>query len=161
MYSDYLRDTRTEKLSSLLEENAPGRFSEDQRIQIAQFFLDKKILVKDLHVKIYTEASAFAEAVTLDDHKLDHSWAGDRIYKDDGTWLIGGGEFGLEYWRQYSDNGNCSIPAERQEDPEFDMNQIQAAYKKRYFLDSFRSPTVEWTNHYLLIFLPSAPAKVS
>jgi len=154
MYSNYLEDTRTEKLSSLLEEKAPGRLSKEQRIQIAQFFLNKKILCKDVTIGVYTEPSDFAEAVTLDDHRLDHSWAGDRIYKDDGTWLIGNGQFGLKYWRQYSDNGTTSVPKEREVDPEFDMSKIQVAYKKRYHLDSFRSPSKEWTRHELLVFLP-------
>ena len=154
MYSDYLRDTRTKQLSSILEEKAPGRLSEEERIQIAQFFLDKKILCKDITIRICTKPSDFAEMVTLDDQKLGHSWAGDKIYLDKGEWLVGNGQFGLKRWQQYSENGNCSIPKEQEVDPEFDMSKIQVACKKRYYLNSFRSPSEEWTRHELLIFLP-------
>ena len=152
MYSAYLEDTRTVKMASILKEKAPA-LSEDERLKVAKFLLDKKILTKDVIVRVYDTATDFAEEITLDDYRLDHSWAGDRIYKDDGTWLIGDGQFGKKTWRQYSDNGNCSIPKESLQDPEFDMGKVQVVYKKRYHLNSFRSPTEEWTRHELLIFL--------
>lgn len=152
MFSEYLYDTRTNTMSALLEAKALA-LSQEQRIEIAEYFLDRKILCKDVVIR-KTELAEFAEQLYLDDYRLEHSWAGDKVYATKGEWLIGKGKFGRKYFRQYSLNGDCSFPSEQTLDPDFDTTVMQVVHLEKYHLNTFRNPSVEWTAHYLVIYLP-------
>ena len=73
-------------------------------------------------IKVISNAKEFAKVITLKSSGLEHSWAGSYGIKQEGNVLFGNVEFGLDYFWEYSNNGNMSEPDERKSIPDFNID---------------------------------------
>jgi len=109
---------------------------------------DHDLIDNMMTIHIHDHARSFANAATLDDIAITHSWAGERTEIQYGNWIIGDEttEFGSHVDKAHSENGSMGTPETNDEEPEFDTEMTQVIVVKTVKHDSLSDQNATFHN---------------
>ena len=86
--------------------------------------------------------------------RFSHSWAGDIVESIDTETLIGDYQIGAQESYEYCENGNTTEDNYRNEDGDFQVNQLQIVQVKHKVSDHYNGNDIEQSNEKIVFYTP-------
>lgn len=117
--------------------------------------------LKSIEIKIASDAKEFGEFCINKKEGLEHSWAGDNLYYQTCTLILGDVEIGKKNNVEYSNNGNYAGTDEEYIAPNFSLDKLQVVYVYQKQDCNFNGNYNDSESFLLVIYNPSTGYMVS
>ncbi len=125
----------------------------------AMKIVDKLDLEENYSIEVVIDWKEFQNMLTLTDDEFSHSWAGERSVKEEGRLLLTDGSpedflFGLDYSRQYSENGDYRSPNTEYQLPRFEIDKRHVVQLSKEVHDHFNGNHIDSVVNSVVFYLP-------
>lgn len=157
MFRELKETEKRAKLLAVLLRETKGFLSKKELEDIVNN-IDINIQYK---INILDDYDEYSKIITLSDRRDEHSWAGGDGDVEKGEVLLGEIEFGLNYYYQFSNNGNLEPEEENYIMPNFDITKKSAVLIEHHSWDYWESHNGNYDDYEysINIYLPKGIQK--